>query len=323
MSVHDEIMVFSDHRNLEYFNSTTDRNRRQHRWAEFLQLLRFKVVYWEGRLNEKADTLSGRRDYRPERGGEPLEIPQKFFGPGQYEQDPAEQVLISSARLAMMTMLKLSIPLIELLLTAAAVDPLYQEMVKAFEGGSKNVGGAVTVEDGLLYVKGRWYIVSNKELKNKILKAEDDSRVAGHFGQFKTLEQIKANIYWPRMDQEVEEYVRRCDPCQRNKATRHEKYGLLDPLDIPNRPWDDISMDFIVGLPESSGHTKIWVVVDRFSKMAHFIPLSTDTPIKEIANIFLREIWRLHGLPNSVISDRDSQFQSKFWLCAMELRMLM
>ena len=74
-----------------------------------------------------------------------------------------------------------------------------------------------------------------------------------------------------------------------------------------------------MGLPESSGHTKIWVIVDRFSKMAHFIPLSTDTPIKEIANIFLREIWRLHGLPNSVVSDRDSRFQSKFWLCVMEL----
>ena len=77
-------------------------------------------------------------------------------------------------------------------------------------------------------------------------------------------------------------------------------------------------MDFIVGLPASKGHTKIWVVVDRFSKMAHFIPLSTDTPIKEIANIFLREIWRLHGLPSSVVSDRDSRFQSKFWLEVMD-----
>ena len=116
------------------------------------------------------------------------------------------------------------------------------------------------------------------------------------------------------MDQEVEEYVRSCDSCQRNEATWHKKYGLLDPWEIPNRPWDDISMDFIVGLPESSGHMKIWVVVNWFFKMAHFIPLSTDTPIKEIANIFLREIWRLHGLPNSVVSDRDSRFHSKFWL---------
>ena len=218
-----------------------------------------------------------------------------------------------------MATLKLSPSLVELLLTAAAVDPLYQEMVKAFGQGSKNVGKAVTMEDGLLFVKGRWYVLSNKELKNKILKAEHDSRVTGHLGQFKTLERIKANLYWPRVDQEVEEYVHSCDSCQWNKATQHRKYGLLDPLDIPNRPWDDISMDFIVGLPESSGHTKIWVVVYRFSKMAHFIPLSTNTPIKEIANIFLSEIWCLHGLPNSVVSDRDSCFQSKFWLCVMEL----
>ena len=156
-----------------------------------------------------------------------------------------------------MTTLKLSTPLVELLLMAAAVDPLYKEMAKAFEGGSKSVGKTVTMEDGLLFVKGRWYVPSNKELMNKILKAEHDSRVAGHFGQFKTLERIKANFYWPWMDQEVEKYVRSCDFCQRNKATRHKKYGLLDPLDIPNRPWDDISMDFIVGFPESSGHKKI------------------------------------------------------------------
>ena len=265
MSVHDEITVFSDHKNVEYFNSPKVLNRRQHRWAEFLQPFRFKVVYREGRLTEKADTLSRRRDYCPEGGDEPMEVPQMFFGPGQYELVPAERVLIPSARIAKITSLRLSTPLVELLLAAVAEDPLYQEMVKAFQDGSKNVGKSITMEDDLLFVKGRWYVPSNKELKNKILKAEHDSRVAGHFSQFNTLEWIKANFYWPKMDQEVEEYVHSCDSCQRNTATRHKKYGLLDPLDIPNRPWDDISMDFIVGLPESSGHTKIWVVVDRFS----------------------------------------------------------
>ena len=93
MSAHDEITVFSDHKNLEYFNSTKVLNRRQHCWAEFLQPFRFKVVYREGRPNEKADTLSRRRDYPPEGGGEPLEIPQRFFGPGQYEQVPTERVV--------------------------------------------------------------------------------------------------------------------------------------------------------------------------------------------------------------------------------------
>ncbi len=78
-------------------------------------------------------------------------------------------------------------------------------------------------------------------------------------------------------------------------------------------------MDFIVALPESNGHTKIWVIVDQFTKMAHFIPLSTDTPIKDLANLYLKEVWRLHGLPSTAVSDRDSRFQSKFWLSLMEL----
>ena len=140
MSVHDEITMFSDYKNLEYFNCTKVLNRRQHPWAEFLQPFRFKVVYQEGCLNEKADTSSRRRDYCPEGGGEPLEISQNFYGQGQYEQVPTEQVLISSVRLAKMTTLKLSAPLVELLLAAAAIDPLYQEKVKAFEEGSKSVG---------------------------------------------------------------------------------------------------------------------------------------------------------------------------------------
>jgi hypothetical protein len=112
------------------------------------------------------------------------------------------------------------------------------------------------------------------------------------------------------MNLDVEEYVRNCDSCQRNKAARHKKFRLQDLLDIPNRPWDVIYMDFIVALPESNGHTKIWVIVDRFTKMAHFLPLSTDTPIMDLANLYLKEVWRLHGLPRAAVSDRDSRFQS-------------
>jgi transposase InsO family protein len=78
-------------------------------------------------------------------------------------------------------------------------------------------------------------------------------------------------------------------------------------------------MDFIVVLPESNSHTKIWVIVDRFTKMAHFLPLSTDTPIKDLANLYLKEVWRLHGLTSTAVSDRDSCFLSKFWVSLMEL----
>jgi hypothetical protein len=320
-STGDQVVVYSDHKNLEYFNSSKILNRRQHRWAEFLQPFNFKVVYREGRLNEKADVLSRRRDYRPEGGGEILENPiQTFFKPGQYELEP-ERLLLHSSSLLKMTARRLSSNFDMLLRIAAQGDPNYQSILEAKLDPTKKEFSdkSITADKGLLFVNHRWLVPDSKELRNMILNAEHDSKVAGHFGQYKTLERVKANFYWPKMELEVEEYVRSCDSCQRNKAARHKKFGLLDPLDIPNRPWDEISMDFIVALPESNGHTKIWVIVDRFTKMAHFLPLSTDTPIKDLANLYLKEVWRLHGLPSTAVSDRDSRFQSKFWLSLMEL----
>ncbi|KAH0611479.1 uncharacterized protein H6S33_010744, partial [Morchella sextelata] len=128
----------------------------------------------------------------------------------------------------------------------------------------------LSVKNSLIFYKNRWYIPKDKKLQMEILSDTHDSKVAGHFGQFKTLERVKNNFFWPNMDKDVEEYVRRCDSCQRNKTSRHKKFGILQLLEIPYRPWTSISMDFIVGLPESSGFTKIWVIVDRFSKMAHY-----------------------------------------------------
>jgi len=151
------------------------------------------------------------------------------------------------------------------------------------------------------------------------MEAEHDSRMAGHFETYKTIGRVRANFYWPKMDEQITEYVRSCDICQHNKVIRHKKYGLLEPIDVPMRPWTSISMDFIVGLAKSEGYRKIWVIVDRFSKMAHFILLNTEEHIKELALIFLKEIWRLHMLPETIISDRDTRFTSKFWMSLMQL----
>jgi len=99
------------------------------------------------------------------------------------------------------------------------------------------------------------------------------------------------------MEEHITEYVPSCDICQRNKVIRPKKYGLLEPLEVLMRPWTAISMDFIVGLPKAEGYTRICVIVDRFSKKAHFIPLKTEENIKELALTFVKEIWRLNGLP--------------------------
>jgi len=163
--------VYTDHKNLEYFNTTKTLNRRQHRRAEFLQPFNFKVIYREGQLNEKADALSRHRD--------------------------------------------------------------------------------------LLLYKNRWYIPKDEGLRRTIMEAEHDSKNAGHFGTYKTIGRVRANFYWPKMDENITEYVRSGDVCQRNKVIRHKKYGLLELLEVPMRPWTAISMDFIVGLPKSDGYTKI------------------------------------------------------------------
>ena len=138
--------------------------------------------------------------------------------------------------------------------------------------------------------------------------------MAGHFGQFKTLEQIRQNFFWSKMEEEVKDYVRSYDVCQRDKTSRWKQYGLLQPLDIPHHPWKSISMDFIVNLQESNSYIQIWVVVDRLTKMAHCIPMVTGKvlPAKDLAITFAREIWHLQGLPSDIVSDRGSVFISGF-----------
>src|SRR5207302_5332603 len=115
------------------------------------------------------------------------------------------------------------------------------------------------------------------------------------------------------MQETIKHYIRNCDTCQRTKVVRHAPYGLLQPNVVPSRPWKSISMDFITDLPESAGHDTILVVVDRLTKMSHFIPCRKDINAKQFALVFLKEIFRLHGLPRDIIADRGSIFTSDMW----------
>jgi hypothetical protein len=113
------------------------------------------------------------------------------------------------------------------------------------------------------------------------------------------------------MDQEIIEYIRSCLECQKDKATCHKPYGWLSPLELPYAPWTSIAMDFITDLPLSEDCDQLWAIVDRFTKMADFIPLKKDQKIAEhLVKIFAREIWRFHGIPTDIISDRNSRFTS-------------
>lgn len=139
------------------------------------------------------------------------------------------------------------------------------------------------------------------------------SPLGGHSGQLACVQRIKPLFYWPHMKQDVIQLVRQCDVCQRNKPEHVLYPGLPQPLPIPQQSWSHISMDFIEKLPLSDGKDTIMVVVDRLTKFAHFITLSRPFSATTVAHVFLEQIFKLHGLPASIVSDRDTIFTSIFW----------
>ncbi|GJP79406.1 hypothetical protein CLOP_g9640, partial [Closterium sp. NIES-67] len=129
-----------------------------------------------------------------------------------------------------------------------------------------------------------------------------------------------AAIQWHHLADDVQKFVTSCDTCQRMKSSKQKKAGLLQPLPVPEQPWLVVSVDFITGLPPTtSGHDAILVVIDKFSKMGHFIPTHTIARIEETAQLFVRYIISQHGIPTTLISDRDPKFTSKFWKELMSL----
>ncbi|KAJ9531768.1 hypothetical protein QJQ45_021918 [Haematococcus lacustris] len=153
-----------------------------------------------------------------------------------------------------------------------------------------------------------------------LLHEAHDAHTAAHLGRAKTLERLQRHFYWPQMHKTVQEYVRTCDKCQRNKATNQLPPGLLQPLPIPSRNWQQVSMDFIGPLPATPrGHTMIFTVVDKLSKMIHLIPTTTTATAHDTARLFFDHIFKHHGLPEAIISDRDPKFTSDFWTSLFHL----
>jgi hypothetical protein len=135
----------------------------------------------------------------------------------------------------------------------------------------------------------------------------------GHFGVVKTLDVLHEHFYWPKIKRNVQRICEQCITCRKAKS-RFLLHGLYTPLPVPTEPWVYISMDFFLGLPRSKkGRDSIFVVVDRFSKMAHFIACNKTDDASHIANLFFREIVCLHGIPKSIVSDHDVKFLSYFW----------
>ncbi|GAU49725.1 hypothetical protein TSUD_407960 [Trifolium subterraneum] len=163
-------------------------------------------------------------------------------------------------------------------------------------------------KQGVLFYENKLVISKNSGLIPIFLEEFHATPQGGHSSFYKTYRRIAANIYWVGMKSTIQEYVRQCDICQRQKYLASSPGGLL-----PNSIWEDISMDFITGLPKSKQFEDILVVVDRLSKYSHFIPLKHPYIAKSVAEIFCKEVVRLHGIPISIVSDRDPIFMSSFW----------
>jgi hypothetical protein len=184
----------------------------------------------------------------------------------------------------------------------------------------ESVQRKLTEKDGLWYRDKCVVVPDVGKLRQQVIAAHHNSLSAGHFGVAKTYYALCKDYWWPTMRHDVETFVHVCHQCQTNKPPNVKPGGLLQPLPVPTRKWESIGMDFIVQLPcTKNGHDSIMVVIDRLSKLAHFIPTTTDISAADVAHLFIQHVAKHHGLPSSIVSDRDTKFTSRFWQAVMEM----
>jgi hypothetical protein len=165
-----------------------------------------------------------------------------------------------------------------------------------------------------MWFKDCLVVPKNFELRRKIMDEAHCSRYSIHLGTNKMYQDLKKNFWWTRMKRDIARYVSECDTCQRVKADHLRPAGNLQPLSIPEWKWENICMDFIVGLPRTlRGYNSIWVIVDRLTMSAHFIHVSTTYRVRQYAELYLSHIVHYHGILKTIISDKGSIFVARFW----------
>ena len=172
-------------------------------------------------------------------------------------------------------------------------------------------------DHGLLYFEdstGNTRMCVPRQLRNEIMsEGHDVISESAHGGYFKTYNKISAMYYWPRMSREIKNFVNTCDICQKTKPRRHAPVGLLQPIPIPSQPFEVVMMDFIPELPISNGFDNIFVIVDKLTKYAIFIPTTVKVNEVETAKLFFKHVITKFGIPRQIISDRDMRWRGDFW----------
>ena len=299
--------ILTDHQGLQWLNSQAELTGRQARWVEALSDIEFQVVYVPGPQNAAADALSRRVDLQP---------PEVAGVVGDTQSQNLKSKLKPRLKLqlgaipavtegAVWEVSSKAIPFLTDLKRAAAADPWYVGKLAEIEptDGLLRGDGLLWTADGLLYVP------NDREIQRKLLHEMHDAPTGGHLGGRKTVHKMQGICWWLGMRRDIEDYVRGCVVCASTKSSQQLPAGLLQPLPIPHRPWETISIDFVGPLPRTSDYYDfILVVIDKFTKMGHFIPTTTNVTAGKTAKLLIDNVFKLHGLPQSIISDRDPRF---------------
>ena len=282
--------ILTDHKNLEYFRKPQKLNRRQARWLTELADYDFTLQHKPGRTHLKPDLLSRRADHeKGEKDNEDITfLKPEWFRAQEFSLDQEDEILHRIKR------------------SRGNKDKaVIKALANKEKGWSEDADGIVTWQD-------RIYVPKDKGLREKIIRQNHDSPIAGHPGRYKTQELITRDFWWPRITADVRTYISGCEACQRTKTHHARPAAPLQPNEIPKRPWEIVSVDMIGPLPESAGNNAILNVIDMFSKQIISIPTQTELSSMGWARLYRDHVWCNHGKSRKIVSDRGPQFVSQF-----------
>ena len=301
-----QFQIYSDHKSLKYLFTQRDLNLRQRRWVEYMKDYDFSLHYHSGKANVVADALSRKS------GDVAACLMLEEWEKGCMVAD-FNLAFCSTTQTAYVFGVVARPTLIHNLIQNQIHDGDLKDVFAQLKKGEE-VDGWSMHSDGGLRFQGRLVVPNNPQLKDEVLNEAHRSWHSIHPGSTKMYKDLRRRFWWKGMKKDVAQFVANCIVCQQVKAEHQKPAGPLQSLPISEWKWDNVTMDFVSGLPKSKkGYDSIWLIVDRLTKFAHFIPVKTTYSLSTLSDLYIKEIIKLHGIPLSIISDRDPRFTSQFW----------